>query len=209
MAYDFVAASSQYLLTSSAPVTDTPLTMAAIGKPNANNVNYIPISLSASSDSHRRAVVYSSSANVNAQATGTFSGTSTSTNSYSAGVYSSVAGVFASITSRTAYLSGVKGTENTTNNSSFTAANEISIGARRLTTFGVFMDGQIAEAAVWSVALTDAEVASLAKGFKPTRIRPQSLVFYAPLIRNLQDTRGGLSITNNNSATVANHPRVY
>ena len=62
---------------------------------------------------------------------------------------------------------------------------------------------------MWNAALTDAEIASLAKGYKPTRIRPQSLVFYAPLIRDLQDTRGSLAITNNNSATVANHPRVY
>ena len=70
------------------------------------------------------------------------------------------------------------------------------------------MDGQIAEAAIWNVALTDGEIASLAKGFKPTRIRPQSLVFYAPLIRNLQDTRKGMALTNNNAATVAAHPRV-
>jgi hypothetical protein len=40
-------------------------------------------------------------------------------------------------------------------------------------------------------------------------VRPQSLRFYAPLIRDLQDVRGGLTITNTNSATVANHPRVY
>jgi hypothetical protein len=41
------------------------------------------------------------------------------------------------------------------------------------------------------------------------KIRPQSLVFYAPLVRNLVDTKGGLTITNNNSATVADHPRIY
>jgi hypothetical protein len=40
-------------------------------------------------------------------------------------------------------------------------------------------------------------------------VRPQSLVFYAPLVRDLQDVRGGLTITNNNGATVAAHPRVY
>lgn len=28
-------------------------------------------------------------------------------------------------------------------------------------------------------------------------------------VRNLQDVRGGLTITNNNAATVADHPRVY
>lgn len=43
----------------------------------------------------------------------------------------------------------------------------------------------------------------------PDKIRPQSLVFYSPLVRDLNDQKGGLTITNNNGATVANHPRVY
>ena len=70
-------------------------------------------------------------------------------------------------------------------------------------------DGQIAEAAVYNAALTASEVASLAKGMTCDKIRPQNLAFYAPLVRDLQDQKGGLTITNNNGATVANHPRVY
>jgi hypothetical protein len=76
-------------------------------------------------------------------------------------------------------------------------------GANNLNSF------QAAEVGIWNVALTAAEIASLAKGMTCDKVRPQSLVFYAPLIRNLQDVRGGLTITNNNTATVANHPRVY
>jgi hypothetical protein len=67
----------------------------------------------------------------------------------------------------------------------------------------------IAEVGIWNAALTAAEVASLAKGMTCDKVRPQSLVFYAPLVRDLQDVRGGLTITNNNTATVAVHPRVY
>ncbi len=70
-------------------------------------------------------------------------------------------------------------------------------------------DGLIAEVGIWNAALTTAEVTSLAKGMTCDKVRPQSLVFYAPLVRNLQDVKGGLTITNNNTATVANHPRVY
>ena len=62
---------------------------------------------------------------------------------------------------------------------------------------------------MWSAALNASEIASLGQGVSPRLIRPQSLVFYAPLIRDLMDVRGGLSITNNGTATVANHPRVY
>jgi hypothetical protein len=70
-------------------------------------------------------------------------------------------------------------------------------------------DGLIAEVGIWSAALSAEEIKSLAADMTCDKVRGQSLVFYAPLIRSLQDLRGGLSITNNNTATVANHPRVY
>jgi hypothetical protein len=70
------------------------------------------------------------------------------------------------------------------------------------------MNGLLAEHAVWNVGLTQADATALAKGFTPDQVRPQSLVFYAPLVRELRDLRGGLAITAANSPTVANHPRV-
>ena len=87
--------------------------------------------------------------------------------------------------------------------------DEYLVGARRATTIALHYTGRIADAAIWNVALTAAEIASLADGMTCDKVRPQSLVFYAPLIRDLQDVRGGLTITNNNTATVANHPPVY
>jgi hypothetical protein len=50
---------------------------------------------------------------------------------------------------------------------------------------------------------------SLSQGASPALVRPDNLAFYAPLIRDLQDLRGGLAITNNNGATVVDHPRIY
>jgi len=70
------------------------------------------------------------------------------------------------------------------------------------------MNGSIAEPAIWNAELTAAEIAALAAGFTPDQIRPQSLQFYAPLVRDLVDLRAGRSITNNNGATVSTHPRV-
>jgi len=88
--------------------------------------------------------------------------------------------------------------------------NETLIGARRLSNIvGSYFNGKIAEVGIWNAALTAQEVASLAKGMTCEKIRPQSLVFYVPLVRQLQDVRQGLTITNNNGATVDNHPRVY
>jgi hypothetical protein len=129
--------------------------------------------------------------------------------------------VFASTTSRTAYLnaadyfatvaeggSEVSGTS-TVFNSGPSAPDRLLIGARiDAGAIGAICNGDIAEVAIYNVALTRAEIVALAKGFTPDQVRPQSLVFYAPLVRNLIDTKGGLPITNNNSATVVEHPRI-
>ena len=70
-------------------------------------------------------------------------------------------------------------------------------------------NGDIANTAIWNTHLSEQELKALSNGFAPEMIRPQSLVFYAPLIRNLIDAKGGRTITNNNGATVAVHPRIY
>jgi hypothetical protein len=70
-----------------------------------------------------------------------------------------------------------------------------------------FWAGQLAEAAVWSVQLSDAEIASLAAGVPALLVRPQSLTFYAPLVRSLNELRTVRTITAT-GATVSDHPRV-
>lgn len=65
------------------------------------------------------------------------------------------------------------------------------------------------EVGIWSAALTAEEIAALARGVTCEHIRPQSLVFYAPLIRDAVDLARGVHLSNNNGATVADHPRVY
>lgn len=68
--------------------------------------------------------------------------------------------------------------------------------------------GDFAELGMWREALTASEVNSLAKGFSPKKVRPQSLYTYIPLVRDIQDTQRALTLTNTNT-TVANHPKVY
>lgn len=43
------------------------------------------------------------------------------------------------------------------------------------------VDGKICEVAIWKAALTDGEMVALSKGYSALLVRPQSLVFYAPL----------------------------
>ena len=88
------------------------------------------------------------------------------------------------------------------------AAGDFAVGNRSSGTFDRGLDGRLAELAVWNVALTADEIASLAKGFRPHRIRPQSLVFCIPLVRTNQEIRNATSGTTTGTA-VADHPRVY
>lgn len=70
--------------------------------------------------------------------------------------------------------------------------------------------GYLAEAAIWNVVLTAAEVAILAKGYSPLLVRPESLRAYWPLIRDTDDDIvGGFSMTAVNGPTVAAHPRIF
>lgn len=108
------------------------------------------------------------------------------------------------------YVDGlaVAGTRNAGSNYTLaTTSTNLFVGA--MTTGASAFDGSVAEVGVWNVALTADEIASLGKGVTCNLMRPQSLVFYAPLIRNLQDVKSGSTLTNNNGAPVVAHPRVY
>jgi hypothetical protein len=214
MAYGFIAASNQSLNTTSTPVSGVPVTLACwvkcdtlpsvqscifgIGVNTSTSTTYITLELGSTNRPqaiHRNATVGSSSA---------------TTGSIVAGQWFHVCGVFETNSLRTVYWNGVASAANTTIITPFTATR-IQIARRPNTnaTGAAFLTGNVAEAAVWNAALTQPEIASLAQGMTCDKIRPQSLVFYSPLVRELIDQKGGLTITNNNSATVANHTRVY
>lgn len=110
-----------------------------------------------------------------------------------------------STTSRAGYLAGGSAVTNT---ASFTLPNMTALHIGALDGAAPF-DGDLSEIALWSEALTQSEVTALANGAAAYLVRPHALRFYAPLIRDLIDIRGALAITNNNSATVTTHPRIY
>jgi hypothetical protein len=117
-------------------------------------------------------------------------------------------GQFSSNASRTVYANGTAGNTQTTSRG-ISGHNNLNIGALWTTTLGSYLTGKAAEVALWDVALNTDEIASLSKGFKPFRIRPQSLRYYIPLVRDIQDVRTAVGLTNTNTATVSDHPRVY
>lgn len=69
-----------------------------------------------------------------------------------------------------------------------------------------YADGKIAELAIWNRELTAAEAAILGIGFSPLFI-PNGLVFYAPMIRGLQDLKSG-NVGTATNAVVYPHPRI-
>lgn len=140
--------------------------------------------------------------------------TAATTSGYSSGVWFHAAATFSGNTpmSLQAFINGgSKGT----NSANYTPSsiNCTTIGALAANIGGGnqfynHFGGQVAECGIWNIVLSNDEIASLAKGMSCDKVRPQSLRFYAPLVRDIADYSRGLTLTNN-STTVADHPRIY
>lgn len=135
------------------------------------------------------------------------------TAAFSANVWSHAAGVWSATNSRTAYLNGTVGTTQTSTRTPSLTSPRTTIGAYNdgTTRFGP-VNGSIAEAAIWNVALDAAEIASLAAGVSPLLVRPASLRAYWPLVGRYSpelDLRGNFPLTINGTMTAAAHCRVF
>lgn len=106
-----------------------------------------------------------------------------SAGSYSVNTWHAIGGRAASATALDVSLDGTQ-TAGAATSVSFQTPTQLQIGARGNPSYSLGIAGACACAAAWDVALTDEEFVSLAKGFSPRRIRPQSLKFYAPLVRD-------------------------
>jgi hypothetical protein len=80
-----------------------------------------------------------------------------------------------------AYLNGAEDASITSGRSMQARAEVFVIGSRPADS-GIQFDGQIAEVAIWNVALTAAEIAALARGVRPFSIRRGNLKGYWPLL---------------------------
>lgn len=216
MAILFDDASSEYMFASSGLVSDEPLTMACWFNTDTTSLGQVLMSagnngadgawfLRASGDVANDPVA----AHKNSDAG--VSSSAVSSTGYTANTWHHAAAVFTSNTSRAAFIDGgSKGTNATSVGDP--SPDFLSIGAIRRDTASNFVSGMIAEAAVWSIALSDAEVALLASGCSPLFVRPESLIFYLPLISlggggTQADWIGGLTMTETNTPASATHPQ--
>lgn len=100
---------------------------------------------------------------------------------YTANVWHHIAGVWSASNARAAFIDGgSKGTN--TSNVTFASQDSVSVGHAGDSTPGNNIIGQVAEAGIWNVALTDNEIAMLAAGVSPLHVRPSGLVRYWPLL---------------------------
>lgn len=217
MAYDFNG-SNQYLSIGSAVRTTVPLTMACWFNSDSTTATQALIAIDgnggAGTGETRFAMVAGGGlagdpVAISAKNTSGTDGLAQTSTGYSANTWTHAAGVFTSTTSRTAYINGGSAGNNTTSVTP-NSLSRTNIGASN-TESGVsfYANARIAEVGIWDVALTVDEIISLSRGMKCNRIRPASLIFYAPLVRNIYDYDSAVSITNNNSTPVDVHPRVY
>jgi len=213
MARDFIRADSEYLINESAVLTSTPLTMACFFNPDAITDDYGLIGIGDASATDTwfllaaRGSVAGEPISAFTRQTGGNAIADTTTG-FSAGTWQHAAAVFTSASDRAAFLNGGgKGTNTSTETP--TLLDRTTIGCIPRSALDQNMDGLIAEAGIWNVALTDGEIALLAAGVSPLLVRSQNLVTYVPLVRdNDEDLIGGLTFTPGATPTVAPHPRI-
>lgn len=216
MARAFDDASNQYLNNTSAVVTDTPLTMSCWFNVDDTAVNHV---LMGCGDTDNNSIFWlyardTPDVDIGAVTRSELAATwvATSTSTWGTGAWHHAAGVWGSGNSdRNAFIDGGnKGSD--TNVANISGIDNTTIAARHYnSTVSLYASGYIAEAAIWNVDLTDAEIAILGLGYSPLFVRPAFLAAYWPLIgRNSPeiDRVGGYNMTLNASPTTAAHPRV-
>ena len=209
MAYAFNG-TTRHLEASATGISGVPMTIACWVRRTSNTQQGTAVSSTHISSQHYNRLDITTTGQLNiltrgSSAFGTFTTATTTTNN----TWNHFCGQFES-TSFTPFINGAKGTTTSIVLGAQTSPDLITIGAHRFASvFAVHMLGDIAEVGVWSAILTAPEINSLSKGMACDKVRPQSLIFYPPLIRNLIDLKGARTITNINGATVANHTRIY
>lgn len=208
MARNFIAASSQYLRVTTPAVTNYPFTLSlwfrlttaatnpqiftvttAVGGGWALRVNSATLILRMSD----------------------WSGSFTHGTTLSTGVWYHAYFRGISNTDKWLYLDGAGGVQRTTSDTVGTpVVTTVGILQTAATpTFALPLNGDVAEVGIWNVDVgAGDDLAALAKGVSPALICPQSLLLYSPLIRELQELKGGVSWTDGGTG-VADHPRIY
>lgn len=209
----FTAASSQYLASTFVPSSVEPMTIAVWFKAASTHTGST-LGLGTIAGTDRAFISVGTTPNITANYV-TSGGTGSITYNVTYGTsWHHVALVVSSSTLRVLYYDGLPVGTNTTSVSSGTFTMTY-VGTRVSTTPGAYFDGTMAEGAVWSVALTDAEVSALGAGgnhaaaANPREIRPDKLM-QVPMrgVSNPEYSTSGTHFGLTNAPTAADHPAI-
>lgn len=215
MARLFASASSQYLSLASAVRTAAPLTMSCWFN-TSDNTNFQVLMALVNTTTTANFFRLSLRGDVAADPVEFTinSGTATprTSTTYSINAWNHACAVETSTASHAVYLNG-GGVGTSTGSQTPTGLVGTQIGRYQngATPAGYF-SGSIAEAAIWSVALTADEVLELAAAVSPRRVRPASLVAHWPIFGINSPETNGLStgdMTVNAAPVYSDHPRMF
>lgn len=156
---DLTSASSQSIIVPSAVVTSYPLTISAWIRPDTTTSGVI-VSMMREDTGAFWNGHYLDMSSGTLQAVSVVSNAfrvASSSTSLSTGAWQQVTGVFASATSRTAYINGVPGTTNTESSAPTSMANTVISGSKR-SVHEFYFDGRVDNVRIWNRALSATEV---------------------------------------------------
>jgi len=217
MGRNFVSASTQWLFVNASPITAMPLTICAWARARATATNGCVVQVS-DKDVTRTYFELQFRSDFKVRAAlddGTTAASAVGVVATAIDTWTHCAAVFASATSRTSYINGANPVNETTNVAgSFAGMDRVSVARRGSSGGSLQFNGDVAEVAIWNVALTEPELLALANGTNPKLIRPENLVFYAPLYGvdspepNLTIGGSTYNLTLTNTPTLTTHPPV-
>lgn len=222
-AHNFGGTTADWASAAVVEVTDDPFTVACWGRSESDTADQVAFGIadSASGNNSDFRLNFAGAAvgdpiRAFVKDSGGTNAVAITSSAFTANTWHHATTVFASDTSRAAYIDG--GSKGTNTDDQPTASLDVTtIGAVRreapTSATTIPFDGDIAECGVWNVELTDAEVATLAKGFAPPCVRRASLIAYYPMVRNTTTLKDSFSATANNltlngTTAVSDHPRV-
>ena len=196
-----------------APVTTGPLTLACWGRFTATSIQNVVFTGNASDHYFGISVGYVTAGRVAAVTGLSGDATAETTTGITTNTWHHCCAVFASATSRIAYIDGGSSGSNATSKNPASLAN-FSIGSYRNTANAQFgpTAGELAEVAIWNVGLTANEVAALARGVPPFRVRPDALAGYWPiygLSSPEPDFKPGIQSATRYPMTLVGTPPIY
>lgn len=209
MARDFDG-STQYGSITSALATAAPLTLAGWFNTDSASGAQTVLCLhqNASVDNHFLLYFDGGTSSLRARANdGGSPAEATATGTITAGTWQHACGVFATSTSRSCYLDGAGKATNTTSKVP-ASVDRTFCGALNASNF--FFNGKLMELGIWTAALDDNEVLSLARGVCPLMVRTASLVGYWPMIGNAspEPNYKGTAFTLTATPAKADHGRI-